>query len=152
MGVLLIFITDMPYLIYIWIKNYIDMTIIFFDWRKKVGKVGKKSDFPYFVIFCCVNFLSQCMAVQLLMVCNTGLLNEHFYSWSSCSTERRTELVCPESGAQEDVSRYINDAVLFDSLYECLYGVAISWLNYKPRNILDFLMRVYFRYTTVLPG
>ncbi len=33
------------------IKNYLSMTTIFFNWRQKVSKVGKKSDFPYFIIF-----------------------------------------------------------------------------------------------------
>ncbi len=46
------------------IKNYIDMATIFFNRRQKVNKVGEKSDFPYFIIFCCVIFLSQCMAFQ----------------------------------------------------------------------------------------
>ncbi len=45
-------------------KNYIDMTKIFFNRRRKVIKVGKKSDFPYFTIFGCVIFQGQCMAVQ----------------------------------------------------------------------------------------
>jgi hypothetical protein len=31
---------------------------------KKVGKVGKKLDFPYFITFYSVIFLSQCMAIQ----------------------------------------------------------------------------------------
>ncbi len=30
------------------IKNYIDMTTIFFNRRQKVSKVGKKSDVSYF--------------------------------------------------------------------------------------------------------
>jgi hypothetical protein len=38
------------------IKNYIDMTTSFFDRKQKVSKVGKKSDFSYFIIFCCVIF------------------------------------------------------------------------------------------------
>ncbi len=46
------------------IKICIDMTTIFFDRRQKVSKVGKKSDFPFFIIFCCVIFQSQYMAVQ----------------------------------------------------------------------------------------
>ncbi len=41
------------------IKNYKGKTTIFFDRIKKVSKVGKKSDFPYFIIFCCVIFQSQ---------------------------------------------------------------------------------------------
>jgi hypothetical protein len=45
-------------------KNYIDMTTIFFNRRQKVSKEGKKSDFSYFIIFCCVIFQSQCMAAQ----------------------------------------------------------------------------------------
>jgi hypothetical protein len=40
------------------------MTKIFFNRRQKVSKIGKKSHFPYFIIFCCVIFQSQCMAVQ----------------------------------------------------------------------------------------
>jgi hypothetical protein len=46
------------------IKNYIDMNTIFFNRRQKVSKVGKKPDFSYLIIFCCVIFQSQCMAVQ----------------------------------------------------------------------------------------
>ncbi len=46
------------------IKNYIDMATIFFNRRQKVSKVGKKSDFPYFMIFSCIIFQSQCMSVQ----------------------------------------------------------------------------------------
>jgi hypothetical protein len=34
------------------IKNYIDMTAIFFNKRRIVSKVGKKSDLTYFIIFC----------------------------------------------------------------------------------------------------
>ncbi len=40
------------------IKNYIDRTIIFFNRRQNVSKEGKKSDFPYFKIFCSVIFQS----------------------------------------------------------------------------------------------
>ncbi len=40
------------------------MATIFCNRRQKVSKVGKKSDFPYFTILCCVIFQSQCMAVQ----------------------------------------------------------------------------------------
>jgi hypothetical protein len=46
------------------IKNYIDMTTISSNRRQIVSKVGKKSDFSNFIIFCCVIFQSQCMAVQ----------------------------------------------------------------------------------------
>jgi hypothetical protein len=35
------------------IKNYIDMATIVFNRRQKVSKEGKKSDFPYFIIFYC---------------------------------------------------------------------------------------------------
>ncbi len=42
----------------------VDMTTIFFNRRQKVSKVGKKPDFSFFIIFCCVIFQSQCMAVQ----------------------------------------------------------------------------------------
>ncbi len=41
------------------IKNYIDMTTIFFNRRQKVSKVGKKPDFFNFIIFCCVIFQRQ---------------------------------------------------------------------------------------------
>jgi hypothetical protein len=75
MPVLLIFKTDYGFfaihLDYVYkktqslaIKNYMDMTTLFFNRRQKVSKVGKKSDFPYLIIFCGVIFQSHCMAVQ----------------------------------------------------------------------------------------
>jgi hypothetical protein len=46
------------------IKNCIDMITIYFNRRQKVSKVSNKPDFPYFIIFCCAIFQSQCMAIQ----------------------------------------------------------------------------------------
>jgi hypothetical protein len=46
------------------IKNYMNKHTIFLNRRKKVAKVGKKSDFSYFRTFHCVILQSQCMAIQ----------------------------------------------------------------------------------------
>ncbi len=46
------------------IKNHIDKTTIFFNGRQDVSDEGKKSDFPYFMVFCSVIFQIQCIDVN----------------------------------------------------------------------------------------
>jgi hypothetical protein len=61
------------------IKNYKYMATIFFNRRQKVSKVGKTSDFSYFIIFCCVKvnaWLSShtvCKIGLIFYVCFGGL-------------------------------------------------------------------------------
>jgi hypothetical protein len=54
------------------IKNYIDMSTIFFNKRQKAGKVGKKLDFSYFIIFC-FEFFKVYAWLSCHTVCNIGL-------------------------------------------------------------------------------
>jgi hypothetical protein len=46
------------------VKNCVYINTIFLYRRLKVSKVGKESDFSYFITFCCGIFQSQCMAIQ----------------------------------------------------------------------------------------
>jgi hypothetical protein len=49
---------------FIAIKNCMNIKTIFLYRRQEVRKVGKESDFSYFITSCCGIFRSQCKAIQ----------------------------------------------------------------------------------------
>jgi hypothetical protein len=122
------------------VKNYIDMTIIFFNRRPKVSKVGKKSDFLYFIIFCCVIF--RIPAIQCVK--QGQLIKISFPNPKILSTVKITGPYCISVINQRPLvqrgyfSEYLTFGIQYTVTYkvwcQCIYSMDITffWESSAP--------------------